>query len=129
MFRSRPYYYVDEDGIPVSRAPVVVDRDLRRQRAVARVSAALGFVFSIIYAIIGTRILLEALGAREGNSFKEFVDRISGPLLVWFDGLLPSIFIGRFELALSFVFALIVYAIIHYGIRRLLWSLARPRAY
>jgi hypothetical protein len=38
------------------------------------------------------------------------------------------VYIGRYELALSFVFALVIYALVHYGIRRLIWGLARPRS-
>lgn len=122
MFGSRHYY--DDDRMPARRAHF--DRSLP-QRLAAAVSLVINFVFGIVYAIIGLRIVLEALGAREGNRFKEFVDQLSAPVLGVFEGLLPSWHIGRFELALSFVFALVVYALVHYGIRRLIWGLARPR--
>ena len=121
MFGSRHYY---DDRVPERRARF--DRPLP-ERFAAAFSGVVNFVFGIIYAIIGVRIVLEALGAREGNRFKEFVDQLSAPLLGVFEGLLPSVRIGRYELALSFVFAFLVYAVVHYGIRRLIGALARPR--
>jgi uncharacterized protein YggT (Ycf19 family) len=120
MFGSRDYYY-DDDGVPVRRARFYRDYP---QRTAGAISGVVSFVFGVIYAIIGLRIVLEALGAREGNRFKEFVDQLSAPLLGVFQGLLPSITIGRYELSLSFVFALVIYALVHYGIRRLIWGLA-----
>jgi uncharacterized protein YggT (Ycf19 family) len=119
MFGSRNYY--DEDGVLVRRARY--DRT-GPQRLAAGISTLVNVVFGIVYAIIGLRIVLEALGAREGNRFKEFIDQLSAPLLGPFEGLLPSVYVGRYELALSFVFALLIYALVHYGIRRLIWGLA-----
>jgi YGGT family. len=122
MFGSRNYY---DDGLPARRARF--DRPLP-ERLAAAFSGLINFVFGIIYGLIGLRIVLEALGAREGNRFKEFIDQLSAPLLGVFEGLLPSVRIGRYEIALSFVFAFLVYALVHYGIRRLIWALARPRS-
>jgi uncharacterized protein YggT (Ycf19 family) len=118
MFRSR-------DDVAIRREPL--DRDAQRQRVAARVSGVISFVFGIIYTIICVRLVLEALGAREGNAFKEFVDQLSAPVLGVFEGLLPSIFVGRYEFVMSYVFALAIYALVHYGIRRLIWGMARPR--
>jgi YggT family protein len=123
MFGSRHYY--DDDDVQVRRARF--DRT-RPQRLAAGVSRLVNVLFGIVYAIIGLRIVLEALGAREGNRFKEFVDRLSAPLVGVFEGLLPRVHIGQFELALSLVFALLIYALVHYGIRRLIWGLARLRS-
>ena len=123
MFGSRQYY--DDGGVQGRRERF--DRT-RPQRLAAGISRFVTFFFGIIYAIIGLRIVLEALGAREGNRFKEFVDRLSAPLVGVFEGLLPSVHVGRYELALSLVFALVIYALVHYGIRRLIWSFARLRS-
>jgi uncharacterized protein YggT (Ycf19 family) len=124
MFRSR--YSYDPD-VPPYRARDEVA--LGRYRALGAVSGVVNFVFAVIYVIVGARILLELLGANESNRFKELVDRLSAPFLAIFDGLLPNIQFERFVLPLSFVFALVVYALIHYGIRRLLWAIAYRRGY
>ena len=100
-----------------------------RHRAASALSAVVNFVFAIIYTIIGLRIVLEFIGANEANRFKAFVDRLSAPLLAWFDGLLPNLRIDTFVLPLSFLFALVVYALVHYGIRRILYAVAYPRGY
>jgi uncharacterized protein YggT (Ycf19 family) len=112
MFGSRGYY----DNGPDRRARY--ERRLGRASGAGMLLRAVNFVFAIIYAIVGLRIVLEILGAREGNRFKEFIDQLSAPLLVLFENLLPSIRVDRFELPLSYLFALVIYALIHYGIRR-----------
>ena len=122
MFGSRYAY-----GVPERR--VRVEGDLSRRPFVDRVLGLVNLLFVVIYGIIGTRIVLEMLGAREGNRFKELVDRVSAPLLGMFENLLPSWQIGRFELPLSFLFAFFVYALIHYAIRRLLLAITRPSVY
>jgi uncharacterized protein YggT (Ycf19 family) len=122
MFRSR--YSYDPD-VPVPRARY--EAGLGRYRAVGALSAVVNFVFAIIYVIVGARIILEVIGANEANRFKQFVDRVSAPLLSIFDGLLPNVRFESFVLPLSFVFALVVYALIHYGIRRVLFAIAYPR--
>jgi uncharacterized protein YggT (Ycf19 family) len=124
MFGSRHFYDDDDDGVLVRQTR---SNGAFPRRLAARVSAAINFLFGIVYAIIGLRIVLEALGAREGNRFKEFVDQLSAPLLGVFQGLLPNVSVGRYVLVLSFVFALAIYALVHYGIRRLIWGLARTR--
>ena len=124
MYRSR--YSYDPD-VPATRARY--EAGLGRYRAVGALSAVVNFVFAVIYTIVGTRIILEVIGANEANRFKQFVDRVSAPLLAIFDGLLPDIRFEGFVLPLSFVFALVVYALVHYGIRRLLFAIAYPREY
>ena len=122
MFRSR---YTYDSDVPSQR--VRYEEAPGRSRAVGALSAVVNFVFAIIYAIVGTRIVLELIGANEANRFKQFVDRVSAPFLSIFDGLLPNVRFESFVLPLSFVFALVVYALIHYGIRRLLFAVAYPR--
>jgi len=124
MFRSR---YTYDPDVPTYRARH--EAGLGRYRAAGALSAVVNFVFAIIYAIVGTRIVLEVIGANEANRFKQFVDRLSAPLLAVFDGLLPDLRFEGFVLPLSFVFALVVYALVHYGIRRLLFAIASPPEY
>lgn len=125
MYRSR--YSYDPDDVPVRRARY--EGGLGRYRAAGALSAVVNFVFAIIYVIIGSRIVLEMIGANEANRFKQFIDRLSAPFLAIFDGLLPDIRFENFVIPLSFVFALVVYAVVHYGIRRILFAIAYPRDY
>ncbi len=123
MFGSR--YTYDDSDIPARR--VRYERGLGRHRAASALSMVVNFVFAIIYTIVGMRIVLEVIGANEANRFKALIDRLSAPLLAVFDGLLPNLRFEGFVLPLSFVFALVVYALVHYGIRRILYSVAYPR--
>jgi len=111
---------IDSDDLP---PPYV------RHPFVSRVLALVNFVFAVIYTIIGIRIVLEVLGASDTNRFKQIVDRLSAPLLGMFQNLLPTWRIHNFEIPLSFLFALFIYALIHFAIQRIIIAATRPRAY
>jgi uncharacterized protein YggT (Ycf19 family) len=70
--------------------------------------------------LIGLEVLLELIGARENNVFKELVDAITAPLLVPFRNLVPDVASGRFQLKISYVVAFIVYILLHLAINGLL---------
>jgi uncharacterized protein YggT (Ycf19 family) len=101
--------------------------ELGRARGVARVSQIVDYAFYLIYGLIGLEILLDLLGAREGNSFKNLIDRLNAPLLAPFRGLMPDPSSGRFQLRLSFIFALVVYVLLHLAINGLLRLLAHRK--
>jgi uncharacterized protein YggT (Ycf19 family) len=88
--------------------------------ALSRAVRLLDYVFFLIYAVVGLRIFLELLGAREGSGFKQLLDLVSDPLLLPFKGLLPDPGIGPFHLMLSYMVGLIVYALVHLAIRGLI---------
>jgi uncharacterized protein YggT (Ycf19 family) len=94
--------------------------ELERAKGVARVSQIIDYIFYLIYGIITLEIILELLGARDGNGFKRFVDSISAPFLSPFKSLLMEPAAGRFQLRLSFFVALIVYILIHLAINGIL---------
>ncbi len=96
------------------------DSDVVRARSVPVVVQVVDYVFFLIFSLIGLEIVLEALAAREGSGFKQFLDAVTAPLLGPFRGLLPNPSIGSMQLMLSYVAALVVYAILHQAIRRLL---------
>ena len=120
MFRSRYVY----DDVPERR---VIDSGRVSRPFASRVLSLINLVFALIYVIIGVRIVLEVLGAREGNRFKLLVDQISAPLLGMFENLLPTWRIASFELPLSYLFALVIYALIHFAIQRVFIAVTRPR--
>ncbi len=78
-----------------------------------RKSQVIDYVFSLVYAIISLRIVLELMEAREGSAFKRFLDGLSDPLLLPFKGLIPDPSIGPFHVVLSDMAALIVYGLLH----------------
>ena len=85
--------------------------------------------FGFVYILIGLRIVLEALGARESNPFESFVDTVSGPFLAPFEGLFPSARQGSMTLVFSYVAALMVYALLHFVVRRMVVNIVRRRQF
>lgn len=96
------------------------EAEIARGRVVARISQIIDLVFSLIYGIISLEILLDLIGARESNSFREFVHSIAMPFLAPFYALVPDPSAGRFQFRVSFLVALVVYAMLHITIGRLL---------
>jgi len=96
------------------------ESELERSKGIARLSQVIDYLFYLIYGLISLQIMLDLLGARRGNGFRNFVDTICGPLLAPFNSLMPSVGSGNFQLRLSYVFALIVYLLLHLAINGLL---------
>lgn len=99
---------------------VNVEAEIDRGRSAARVSQIIDYVFYLIYSLIGLEILLELLGARETNAFKNFIDALTAPLLLPFKTLMPDLERGRFQFRISYVVALFVYVLLHLAINGLL---------
>jgi uncharacterized protein YggT (Ycf19 family) len=99
---------------------VSTEAEIERGRSAAKVSQIVDYVFYLIYSLIGLEIVLEALGARDGNSFKRFVDALTAPILLPFKTLMPDIAQGRFQLRISYLVALFVYILLHLAVNGLL---------
>lgn len=107
----------------------VRDREIeaRRARRGSRALQFIGMIFGFVYLVIGFRIVLEALGARESNAFESFVDTVSTPFLMPFEGLFPAVREGSMTLAFSYVAALVVYAIAHLIVHMVVGNVVRRR--
>jgi uncharacterized protein YggT (Ycf19 family) len=101
--------------------------EYNRIAQIARFSQVIDYAFYLIYGLISLQITLDLLGARRGNGFRNFVDTICAPLLAPFNSLMPSVGSGNFQLRLSYVFALIVYLLLHLAINGLLRLLAHRK--
>ena len=106
---------------------VGTEAEIERARIAARVSQVFDYIFYIIYALIALDILLELIGARESNTFKNFIDALTSPLLAPFNGLVPDITSGRFQFKISWLLALIVYILLHLAVNGLLRLLAHRK--
>lgn len=106
---------------------VSTETELDRARGLARVSQVIDYLFYLIYGIITLEILLDLMGARRDNGFRNFIDALSSPLLAPFEALVPSLTSGRFRLQLSYVFALVVYLLLHFAINAFLRMLAHRK--
>lgn len=103
------------------------ENEIEKARWSARLSQFIDYIFYLIYGIISLEILLDLLGARQGNAFREFIDRVSAPVLAPFKSLMPDPVNGRFQLRLSYIFALVFYIFLHLAINGLLRMIAHRK--
>jgi hypothetical protein len=94
--------------------------EISRARGVARLSQVVNYVFGLIYGLLGLLIVLELLGARESNGFKQFLDIVTSPLVAPFKGLMPDPRVGNYQLMLSYIIGLVVYGLLHLAVKGLL---------
>jgi hypothetical protein len=107
---------------------VQTEHEVERGRAAARVSQVVDYVFFLIYALLGLRLLLALLAARPDNPFVEFVRAVSEPFYWPFRGIVPSPATPEgFTLALPVIVALVVYIILHMAVNGLLRMLAHRK--
>jgi uncharacterized protein YggT (Ycf19 family) len=96
------------------------EAELDRGQAAARASQVVDYLFYLVYGIIGLEIVLDLIGARQTAGFKQFIDAIATPFLAPFKGLMPTPGVGSFRLMLSYIVALVVYALLHMAVNGLL---------
>ncbi len=106
---------------------VETETEIERARGVARVSQYIDYLFYLIYGIIGLDIVLDLIGARDSNAFKQFVDMLASPLIAPFRGLVHDPSSGPMQLRLSYIVALIVYLLLHLAVNGLLRLLAHRK--
>jgi uncharacterized protein YggT (Ycf19 family) len=106
---------------------VRTETEVKRARGAARVSQVIDYCFYLIYGLIALRIILDLLGARSASGFKQFIIAVSSPFLAPFDRLMADPAAGRFQLRLSYIFALVVYLLIHLAINGFLRMMAHRK--
>jgi len=95
---------------------VETERELGRGRTAARVSQVVDYIFYLIYGLIALEFLLGLMGARSGNGFVQFIGVLTRPLLAPFERIVETPATGAHQFRLSYLFALIVYILLHLAI-------------
>lgn len=103
------------------------DREVRRARALARISQVVDYGFFVVYGLLGIRLVLALIGARSGSGFVRVIWAITDPFYSMFNGIVASPTAGGFTLVLPIVIAITVYALLHFGITRLLRLIAHRK--
>ncbi len=97
--------------------------DFPTPNLLTRLREIVDYLFYIAYSIISLIVILELAGASDKCGFKEFLNRLTLPLLGGFVGMFPDpIFAERYRLRISYFAALFVYLLLHvavYGFMRL----------
>ena len=110
------------------REVVATEREVERARGVARVSQVVDYLFYIVYALLGVRLLLALLAARPEAGFVQWIAEVTAPLYAPFRGIFPNVTVnGGYTFALSLAFAIAMYAILHALILGLLHMIAHRR--
>src|SRR6266446_2311371 len=69
---------------------VETEREVGRARGVARISQVIDYLFYILYAFLGLRLVLELLAARQDVGFTKFVNTVTAPFYGPFRGIVAS---------------------------------------
>src|SRR5258708_19016886 len=97
--------------------------------AIARIVRIIYFIFAVLEALLGLRVILHLLGANPENAFANLIYAITQPFVALFATLFADPKLGGFAvLELTTIVAMIVYAVIAWIIGRVIWlALSRPR--
>ena len=92
----------------------------RRQR-LAKITQIAWLVTSVLEVLIGIRVILKLLGANPQAGFAQFIYGITAVFLAPFAALFPAPSASGSVLELSSLVAMLVYALLAWGIIRVMW--------
>jgi len=93
------------------------DHELGRARGLARAAQIINYLFGVLYALLGVRLFLTLVGARESAGFVRFINALTRPFYEPFRGIVASPSIdGGYTLALPILVAAGAYGLLHLGI-------------
>ena len=122
--------FVDPAGNQVERREsVYVDDNLRRANIRARVRTITYYVLGVLEVLLLVRLLLRLLGANEVSGFVSFIYSLSHIFVAPFNGIFNDQALGRSVFETSTLIAMIVYALLAWGIvslGRLLFAPTNP---
>lgn len=99
-------------------------------RTLARISQVVGYLFTVIYTLLGIRLLLALVAANPEAGFTRFIAAITNPLYLPFEGVLPALTTdGGYTLALPVLLAILMYALLHGLIKALLRTIGHRPTY
>ena len=149
---TRKEVYVEHQVDPNSRPPDDVARDIYQQRVsgpageqvvqsehvslpsraarraadVSRAKQIIYFVFGAIEALLAMRFILLALGANEASGFVRLIYGLSQPFVLPFQGIFGEPTLGASVIEWASLVGIIVYALIAYGLARLVELIYTP---
>lgn len=122
--------YVEEVVTPtqVQQRHVVRDDAAENAANVSRVNQVLWLMFGVILSLIAVRVILKLIGANPAAFFAQMIYGVTDVFLWPFAGITTDPAMGAFQFELSSIIAMIVYALVAWGITKLVWILFyRPR--
>ena len=108
---------IDSAGNRVeSHAEVYEDENLRRSNLRYWITSVVYFVLGVLEVILLLRFIFRLLGANEGSSFVMFLYNLSGIFVGPFNGIFNDQGLGHSVFETSTLVAMLVYALIAWGI-------------
>ena len=115
--QSQHESYVDSRGNQVeNRSEVYENENLRRANIRAWISRIVYFVLGVVEVILLLRLIFRLLGANESSDFVMFLYNLSHIFVGPFNGIFNDQALGRSVFEISTVVAMIVYALIAWGL-------------
>ena len=109
--------YTDPAGNRVeNREEVHVDQNLQRANMRFWISRIVYYILAVLEVILGLRFIFRLLGASQGNDFVMFLYNLSHVFVGPFNGIFNDQALGRSVFELSTIVAMLVYALIAWGI-------------
>ena len=90
---------------------------------ISRLTQVLWLLFGFLEALIAIRIVLKLIGANPAAFFSQLIFGVTDVFLWPFFALVPNPAVGAFQLEITAIIGMIVYALIAWGLTRLLWVL------
>jgi uncharacterized protein YggT (Ycf19 family) len=102
--------------------------ELHQARDARLVSQVADFLFAVVYALLGLRIVLVLAGAAPDGSLMQWISAVTDPLYAPFQSILPSAAMdGGYTFALSLAFTMAMYGVLHALVASLIRMVASPR--
>lgn len=95
------------------------------KKAIFRTYQVIWYILGIIEVVLASRVFLKLLGAYSGSGFTAFIYALSNPFALPFAGILRTSQTSSSVIEWSALIAMIVYAVVAYGIVELL-QLIKP---
>ena len=97
------------------------------QYALARITQVTWIIIGMIEILIASRIVLKSMAANSTAGFAQFIYGTSGTFLAPFRGLVHTPQAGASVFEVSSVIGMIVYAMVGWGLIRLMWVFFDPK--
>ena len=112
---------------PPNQMPVVPVAVVEPSRYNFRAAAVVGFIVGVIDVLIAIRFFMKLLGASAESSFVNFIYGVTSPLVAPFHGIFPNSGSSANIFESGSLVALVVYALIGWGIVALIRIVTAPR--
>jgi uncharacterized protein YggT (Ycf19 family) len=124
----RQSYYDPSGALVEQQAQVVDDPYIRRRNRLDRIAQIIYFVLGMVEVLLVLRFVLRIINADNTAGFASFIYNFSSPFVAPFNGIFNNdqVFNRAGVVELSTLVAMVIYAVLAYGMVKLLYILFGP---